>query len=229
MVCPCLPALPYFGAFMFVYRSNFKGWSTNLQRSVLACLRCLASALLCLCTVPILRGGLQICSGLSLLAYVALLRRFYVSFQLQRMVLKFANIRICNRSNRQPTLICTRISDTGSIAKKFGTLLDLCVSSLRRGHANLLCIVPILTDDPRKESDCYVTHTFFKILTAHAGQDGCRNQHAIFATQHSFSAHTLQQNTYTLCNTTSILCNTTHKTHILCNTTLTLCITTLTF
>ena len=28
----------------------------------------------------------------------------------------------------------------------------LCVSSLRRGHANLLCIVPILTDDPRRES-----------------------------------------------------------------------------
>ena len=36
--------------------------------------------------------------------------------------------------------------------KKFSTLLDLCVSSLRRGHANLLCIVPILTDDPRRES-----------------------------------------------------------------------------
>ena len=32
------------------------------------------------------------------------------------------------------------------------TLLDLCVSSLRRGHANLLCIVAILTDDPRRES-----------------------------------------------------------------------------
>ena len=32
------------------------------------------------------------------------------------------------------------------------TLLDLCVSSLRRGHANVLCIVPILTDDPRRES-----------------------------------------------------------------------------
>jgi len=27
------------------------------------------------------------------------------------------------------------------------------VSSLRRGHANLLCIVPILTDDPRRESE----------------------------------------------------------------------------
>ena len=30
--------------------------------------------------------------------------------------------------------------------KKFGPFLDLCVSSLRRGHANLLCIVPILSD-----------------------------------------------------------------------------------
>ncbi len=38
------------------------------------------------------------------------------------------------------------------MCKKLGTLLDLCVSSLRRGHANLLCIVPILTDDPRRES-----------------------------------------------------------------------------
>ena len=38
--------------------------------------------------------------------------------------------------------------------QKFCTLLDLCVSSLRRGHANLLCIVPILTDDPRRESSC---------------------------------------------------------------------------
>ena len=37
--------------------------------------------------------------------------------------------------------------------KKLCTLLDLCVSSLRRGHANLLCIVPILTDDPRRESE----------------------------------------------------------------------------
>ena len=26
------------------------------------------------------------------------------------------------------------------------------MSSLRRGHANLLCIIPILTDDPRRES-----------------------------------------------------------------------------
>ena len=35
------------------------------------------------------------------------------------------------------------------------TLLNVCVSSSRRGHghANLLSIVPILTDDPRRESD----------------------------------------------------------------------------
>ena len=32
------------------------------------------------------------------------------------------------------------------------TLIDVCASSLRRGRANLLCIVPILTDDPRRES-----------------------------------------------------------------------------
>ncbi|GJR23413.1 hypothetical protein Tco_0971940 [Tanacetum coccineum] len=32
--------------------------------------------------------------------------------------------------------------------KKIGPFLDLCVSSLRRGHANLFCIVPILSDVP---------------------------------------------------------------------------------
>ncbi len=31
-------------------------------------------------------------------------------------------------------------------SNKFGPFLDLCVSSLRRGHANLLCIVPILSN-----------------------------------------------------------------------------------
>ena len=38
------------------------------------------------------------------------------------------------------------------MSKKLVTLLDLCVSSLRKGHPNLLCIVPILSDDPRRES-----------------------------------------------------------------------------
>ena len=40
--------------------------------------------------------------------------------------------------------------------KKIGPFLDLCVSSLRRGHANLLCIVPILSDVPEGTSiTCY--------------------------------------------------------------------------
>jgi hypothetical protein len=38
------------------------------------------------------------------------------------------------------------------IEKKLFSLLELCVSSLPRGHANLLCIVPILTDEPKLEA-----------------------------------------------------------------------------
>ena len=51
--------------------------------------------------------------------------------------------------------VSTRGSDADirNVVKKCDTLLDLCVSSLRRGHANLLCIVPILTDDLRRGSD----------------------------------------------------------------------------
>ena len=54
--------------------------------------------------------------------------------------------------------IPSRIQEAGHVtltgrAKKLCTLLDLCVSSLRRGHANLLCIVPILTDDLRRGSN----------------------------------------------------------------------------
>ena len=41
----------------------------------------------------------------------------------------------------------------GMYVKTLFTLLDLCVSSLRRGHANLLCVVPILTDDLRRGSN----------------------------------------------------------------------------
>jgi hypothetical protein len=48
--------------------------------------------------------------------------------------------------------LLARIPQGRALQKKLFTLLDLCVSSLRRGHANLLCIVPILTDDPRRES-----------------------------------------------------------------------------
>ena len=48
---------------------------------------------------------------------------------------------------------CTRTNLRGKRScLKLGTLLDLCVSSLRRGHANIICMVPILLDDPRRES-----------------------------------------------------------------------------
>ena len=59
------------------------------------------------------------------------------------------------------------------MAKKLFTLLDLCVSSLRRGHANLLCIVPILTDDPRRESeDSFATYLPpTSAAAAHSGVD----------------------------------------------------------
>ena len=41
-----------------------------------------------------------------------------------------------------------KVRSTPKRKKNGDTLLDMCVSSLRRGHANLLCIVPILADDP---------------------------------------------------------------------------------
>ena len=57
--------------------------------------------------------------------------------------------------------------------KKLDTLPDLCVSSLRRGHANLLCIVPNLSDVPRRESTqppppvCFLPHS------SHPTNAGC--------------------------------------------------------
>ena len=59
-------------------------------------------------------------------------------------------------------------------AKKLFTLLDLCVSSLRRGHANLLCIVPILTDDPRRESIKVGCEVGDESLLPRTPQDGKR-------------------------------------------------------
>jgi hypothetical protein len=54
----------------------------------------------------------------------------------------------CGRNAARATIA----SSSKGKKKALFTLLDLCVSSLRRGHANLLCIVQILTDDPRRES-----------------------------------------------------------------------------
>ena len=58
--------------------------------------------------------------------------------------LKGLSVRIAAHASarKKATGTCAEIS------KKIGPFLDLCVSSLRRGHANLLCIVPILSDVP---------------------------------------------------------------------------------
>ena len=48
-------------------------------------------------------------------------------------------------------VLLNNIRTAYGIVKLF-TLLDSCVSSFLRGHASILCIDPILTDDPRRES-----------------------------------------------------------------------------
>jgi septal ring factor EnvC (AmiA/AmiB activator) len=58
--------------------------------------------------------------------------------------------------------------------QKKRALLELGVSSLRRGHANLLCIILILPDDPRREFNCsgpnFVAKLLWAYILAHAGQ-----------------------------------------------------------
>ena len=77
----------------------------------------------------------------------------------------------------------TSLRPAGPLSKELFTLLDLCVSSLRRGHANLLCIVPILPDNAG-ESIIYRS-TFleyeiilFKLSTGTASSDFCTHHRA---------------------------------------------------
>jgi hypothetical protein len=53
-------------------------------------------------------------------------------------------------------VLCCMLALLGSVKNKLcrnvSALFGLCLSFLRRGHANLLCIGPILTDDPRRGS-----------------------------------------------------------------------------
>jgi hypothetical protein len=62
--------------------------------------------------------------------------------------------------------------------KKFGPFLDLCVSSLRRGHANLLCIVPILSDVPKDDPLCSASR-YKLIFTVVTQRCGTRLQYAL--------------------------------------------------
>ena len=49
------------------------------------------------------------------------------------------------------------------------TLLDLCVSSFRRDHGNILCIAPMLTDDPRRACSIEINNSilFASVLVFH--------------------------------------------------------------
>ena len=52
------------------------------------------------------------------------------------------------------------------------TLLDPCASSVRRGHATLLCVVPMLTDDPRRKSKMCM-HTSNECIHSQSQSQGC--------------------------------------------------------
>ena len=79
---------------------------------------------------------------------------------------KRKNRRLADFTVRWVTL-CRRCSCTALAGKKSageaknGNASRFCVSSLRRGHANLLCIVPIVTDSNRPKSVLKEEITFF--------------------------------------------------------------------
>ena len=59
-------------------------------------------------------------------------------------------------------------------------LLDLCVSSSRRGHADLLCIVPISTNDPRMDSICNLLSDPFWLRKRGASEISGSESHPLF-------------------------------------------------
>ena len=68
---------------------------------------------------------------------------------------------------------CAAASSASRAKKTWYT--NLCVSSLRRGHANLLCIVPILSDDPRRESGMVRKNQNFLLLLLLLREDFQKN------------------------------------------------------
>ena len=73
-------------------------------------------------------------------------------FRSEKLHISYPKAEIGTKNNRFWIFLKIMYVYAPCMYAKLFTLLDLCVSSLRRGHANLLCIVPILTDDPRRES-----------------------------------------------------------------------------
>ena len=113
----------------------------------------------------------------SLSAYVlpllsVFVQGFKVSFESPRIRVRILKLSIESLERRSNDRIVRRLhgyspSPEGGSEKRDPTqkspqvFLESCVSSLRRGHANLLSIVPILTDDPRRESYVYVCECLY--------------------------------------------------------------------
>ena len=57
-----------------------------------------------------------------------------------------ADVNLVGPTIRSGQRMSSAICQSNLKEKILEPFLDLCVSSLREGHANLLCIVPILTD-----------------------------------------------------------------------------------
>ena len=102
---------------------------------------------------------------------------FSVSFQFYRMIPE--GNPLGSESKRCLPSPATHPDMQSLMSKKLVTFLDLCVcvcvSSLRRGHANLLCIVPILSNDPRRES---TGQGVKKVLTLHPSIQTCSHSRA---------------------------------------------------
>ena len=70
-------------------------------------------------------------------------------FSLDPGNLKFETVRTNKQHGKTR---CIRHSTIGHTTYTLFTLLDVCMSSLRRGRANMICTVSMLTDDARRES-----------------------------------------------------------------------------
>ena len=87
--------------------------------------------------------GVREYEGISLSMYIYI----YIYIERERQIDTYIYIYIQRERERQ--IDRYRV---GLLHEEMCTLLDVCVSSLRRGHANLLYVVPSLTDGPRRES-----------------------------------------------------------------------------
>nr|GEZ67206.1 reverse transcriptase domain-containing protein [Tanacetum cinerariifolium] len=68
--------------------------------------------------------------------------------------------------------------------KNFGPFLNLCVSSLRRGHANILCIVPILSDVP-EGTRCHGQDLKARLITLWSHGQDASTRHGLLSLEES--------------------------------------------